>query len=82
VEKIIPEFFFADLVWFFVKIFDQHPDRPCISLLSGPAFAVNLKGLYRFVVPFGAKCVCHDASPFVGKGLMGLERYYGKSRSV
>ena len=82
VEKIIPKFLFADFVRLFVEMLDQHPNGPRVALLSALAFPVDLKGLDGLVVPSGANCLCHDASPFVGKGLMGLERYYGKSRSV
>ncbi len=60
VEKIILKFLFGDQIGGFVVELAEHADGAGVGLLSPLSFAVELKGLDRFVIPL---CL-HDTSPF------------------
>jgi hypothetical protein len=60
VEEIILKFLFGDQIGGFLVELGEHTDGAGIGLLSPFSFAVELKGLDRFVIPL---CL-HDTSPF------------------
>jgi hypothetical protein len=60
VEEIVLEFLLGDQIGGFAIELGEHTDGAGIGLLGSFPFAVELKGLDRFVIPL---CL-HDSSPF------------------
>ena len=59
-EEIVLKFLFGDQIGGFAVELGEHADGAGVGLLSAFPFAVELKGLDRFVIP-----ICHhDTSPF------------------